>query len=121
MDGTMAALAMLGSAPCGFKPLPVGAYPDFDGFPQFVVNYQAELRERVVKQEREMETKRRMVRDGKPRESPLEVPMAAAAAATAAAAAADPRNIRPRFLMKLLRHTSPPRVVLRYFVEWHSD
>lgn len=65
MDGTMAALALLGSAPCGFKPLPVGAYPDYDGFPQFVVNYQAELRERVAKQEREMETKRRMVSDGK--------------------------------------------------------
>ncbi|CAM9842751.1 unnamed protein product [Laminaria digitata] len=63
VDGTMAALALLGSVPCGFKPLPVGAYPHFDGFPQFVVNYQAELRERVAKQEREMETKRRMVEE----------------------------------------------------------
>lgn len=65
VDGTMAALALLGSAPCGFKPLPVGTYPHYDGFPQFVVNYQAELRERVAKQECEMECKRRMVRDGR--------------------------------------------------------
>lgn len=48
---TMAALALLRSAPREFKPLPkLGAYPFYDGYPQFVVNYQAEMRQRVVQQ-----------------------------------------------------------------------
>lgn len=48
---TMAALAVLRSAPREFKPLPrLGAYPSYDGYPRFVVNYQAEMRQRVVQQ-----------------------------------------------------------------------
>lgn len=58
VGGTVAALALLRSAPTKFQPLPVaGAYPYFDGYPQFAVNYQAELRERIVKQEHEKEHK----------------------------------------------------------------
>lgn len=48
---TTAALAVLRSAPREFKPLPrLGAYPSYDGYPRFVVNYQAEMRQRVVQQ-----------------------------------------------------------------------
>lgn len=47
----MAALAMLPSAPREFKPLPrLGAYPSYDGYPRFVMNYQAGMRQRVVQQ-----------------------------------------------------------------------
>lgn len=61
MDGTVAALALLRSAPREYKPLSTGAYPYFNGYPQFVVNYQAELRERVAKKERESEQRCRLV------------------------------------------------------------
>lgn len=48
---TMAALAMLRSDPREFKPLPRhGAYPFYDGYPRFVMNYQARMRQRVVQQ-----------------------------------------------------------------------
>lgn len=61
VDGTMAALELLRSSRQEFTPLPTGAYPSYDGFPHFVVNYQAELRERVAKQEREVEQRRHLV------------------------------------------------------------
>lgn len=49
-DGTMAVMALLRSARREFKPLPrLGAYPFYDGYPQFVMNYQAEMRQRVVR------------------------------------------------------------------------
>ncbi|CAN0542641.1 unnamed protein product, partial [Ectocarpus sp. 12 AP-2014] len=58
----MAALVLLRIAPQEFKPLPrVGAYPSFDGYPQFVINYQAEMRQRVAEQERDMRHKYRLV------------------------------------------------------------
>lgn len=48
-EETMAALAFLRSPPRKFKPLPkVGPYPPYDGYPRFAVNYQAEMRRRVV-------------------------------------------------------------------------
>lgn len=51
-DGAMSALAALRSAPREFKPLPrLGAYPEYDGYPQFVIDYQAKMRERVVRGE----------------------------------------------------------------------
>ncbi|CAM9577770.1 unnamed protein product [Ectocarpus fasciculatus] len=60
----MAALALLRITPQEFKPLPrVGAYPFFDGYPQFVTNYQAEMRQRVAAQERDMRHKRRLVKE----------------------------------------------------------
>ncbi|CAM9730208.1 unnamed protein product, partial [Ascophyllum nodosum] len=62
VDGTMAALAVLRLAPRKFEPLAAGVYPHFDGYPQFVVNYQADLREMVAKQEKDKERKRRLVR-----------------------------------------------------------
>lgn len=58
----MAALALLRITPKEFKPLPrVGAYPFFDGYPQFVINYQAKMRQRVATQERDMRLKWRLV------------------------------------------------------------
>ncbi|CAM9502399.1 unnamed protein product [Ectocarpus sp. 6 AP-2014] len=60
----MAALALLRIAPQEFKPLPrVGPYPFFDGYPQFVINYQAEMRQRVAAQERDMRHKYRLVKE----------------------------------------------------------
>ncbi len=48
---TMAALAFLRSRPRKFKPLPkVGPYPIYDGYPRFAINYQAEMRRRVVRE-----------------------------------------------------------------------
>lgn len=65
MDGTIAALTLLRSAPRKFKPLPrFGAYPYYDGFPQCVVNYQAQMRRRVVMQERNIGNKCRLVSCG---------------------------------------------------------
>lgn len=66
MAETMAALVMLRSAPREFKPLPrFGAYPFYDGYPQFVINYQAQMRQRVVTQERDMANKCRLVSEAK--------------------------------------------------------
>lgn len=66
VDGTMAVLAMLRSAPREFKPLPrLGPYPFYDGYPQVVINYQAQMRQRVVMQERDMGNKCRLVSCGK--------------------------------------------------------
>lgn len=66
MAGTMSALALLRSAPREFKPLPrFGAYPFYDGYPQFVINYQAQMRQRVVTQERHMANKCRLVSEAK--------------------------------------------------------
>lgn len=60
-SGTMAALAMLRSAPREFRPLPrVGAYPVYDGYPRFATNYQAGMRQRVVQQQ-DNGRKRRLV------------------------------------------------------------
>ena len=69
VDGTMAALAVLRLAPRKFEPLAAGVYPHFDGYPQFVVNYQADLREMVAKQEKDKERKRRLVRMHLPKDS----------------------------------------------------
>lgn len=61
-DGTMAGLALLRSGPREFKPLPrFGAYPFYDGYPQFVINYQSQMRQRIVIQERDMGNKSRLV------------------------------------------------------------
>lgn len=58
---TMAALAMLRSAPRAFRALPrLGAYPSYDGYPQFVMNYQEGMRQRVV-QEQDSGRKGRLV------------------------------------------------------------
>lgn len=59
--GAVAALALLRPAPRQFQALPIGAYPYFDGYPQYAVNYQMELRERVIKQEEEAECKNQLV------------------------------------------------------------
>lgn len=61
-DKTAAALALLLPTPRQFRPLPKGRYPTFDGYPQFVMNYQEELRERVARQERDVDRKRQLVR-----------------------------------------------------------
>lgn len=62
VDGTMAALTLLRTARREFEPLAAGSYPRYDGYPQFVVNYQAKMREMVLKQEKEKELKRQLVR-----------------------------------------------------------
>ncbi|CAN0107186.1 unnamed protein product [Scytosiphon promiscuus] len=50
--GAMSALSLLRSPPREFKPLPrLGAYPYYNGYPEFVIDYQAEMRQRVVRQE----------------------------------------------------------------------
>lgn len=61
-DRTVEALTLLRSAPREFQPLPRGAYPAFDGYPRFVIDYQSELRERVALQERDADRKRQLVR-----------------------------------------------------------
>lgn len=58
---TATALALLRSTPKKFQALPRGEYPAFDGYPQFVIDYQAQLRERVARHERDEECKRQLV------------------------------------------------------------
>lgn len=59
--GRAAAMAFLKAAPTEFVALPRGRYPAFDGYPRVEVNYQAELRERVARQERELERRQQLV------------------------------------------------------------
>lgn len=61
-DLTVEALGLLRSTSREFQPLPRGAYPAFDGYPQYVINYQSKLRERVALQEQDAERKHQLVR-----------------------------------------------------------
>lgn len=40
-------------------PLPVGAYPVFDGYPKYIVDYQIREREKIAMEEVEVRKKRR--------------------------------------------------------------
>eukprot|EP00903_Cladosiphon_okamuranus_P006928 g6743.t1 len=63
MGETMAALAMMRSAPREFMPLPRhGAYPFYEGYPRFVMNYQARIRQHIV-QQHDIGRKGRLVKD----------------------------------------------------------
>lgn len=62
MEEAMSALSLLRAPRQEFKPLPrVGAYPYYNGYPQFAIDYQAELRQRVVGGERTIGHKSRLV------------------------------------------------------------
>ncbi|CAM9246577.1 unnamed protein product [Hapterophycus canaliculatus] len=64
-DGDMPALSALRTAPRKFKPLPrLGAYPDYDGYPKFVIDYQAKIRERVLQEEHKIAQKGRLFSRG---------------------------------------------------------
>lgn len=61
-DGAAVARALSNATPRKFQPLPRGAYPTFDGYPEFAVDYQEELRQRIVRQERDVDHRRQLVR-----------------------------------------------------------
>ncbi|KAJ3087551.1 TBC1 domain member 31 [Quaeritorhiza haematococci] len=52
-----------GSILCPFQPLLEGAYPVFNQYPSFVVNYRTEMRERIRREEEEYMHKRTMMNE----------------------------------------------------------